>query len=228
MQSFVSQPLGLICVPMSQVAGDAFNAAARDDTDPMRQTSGQTARQGRSKVFCWGTLHMDSPSCLVSKGPSSTIFRSLTSLPNIVKQNQHCRCSASLGFTCIYSLWTDLPYAPIWRHSLCLFRAGCRRSCMHVCVCVYVHCEQPAIIWNIKRWRWRCPWLGLAGDVSWSSARLWAMVMVVWPTHSLLPCSTPHHHHPCFPTEQMTFMPEMIFPPDCWRGVFSTARTKQL
>lgn len=33
--------------------------------------------------------------------------------------------------------------------------------------------------------------LGLAGDVSWSSAGLWAVVMVVWPTHSLLPCSPP-------------------------------------
>lgn len=33
--------------------------------------------------------------------------------------------------------------------------------------------------------------MGLAGDVSWSSAGLWAVVMAVWPTHSLLPCSSP-------------------------------------
>lgn len=33
--------------------------------------------------------------------------------------------------------------------------------------------------------------LRLAGDVSWSSAGLWAVVMVVWPTHSLRPCSPP-------------------------------------
>ena len=45
MLSFVSQPLGPIYVRMSRVAGDAFNTAARDDTDPMRQTDRQTDGQ---------------------------------------------------------------------------------------------------------------------------------------------------------------------------------------
>lgn len=44
MPSFVSQPLGPIYVRMSRVAGDAFNTAASDDTDPMRQTDGQAGR----------------------------------------------------------------------------------------------------------------------------------------------------------------------------------------
>lgn len=38
MSSFVSEPPGPIYVRMSRVAGDAFNTAARDDTDPMRRT----------------------------------------------------------------------------------------------------------------------------------------------------------------------------------------------
>lgn len=60
--------------------------------------------------------------------------------------------------------------------------------------------------------------LRLARDVSWSSAGQCAVVMVVWPTHSLLPCSPPYpptNISPCFPTEQMTFMPETISPLDC-------------
>lgn len=64
---------------------------------------------------------------------------------------------------------------------------------------------------------------GLAGDVSWSSVGQCTLVMVVWPTHSLLPCCpppylAPHRRPPCFPTEQMTFMPETISPPDCRKG----------
>lgn len=47
MASYVSQPLGPIYVRMSRVAGDAFNTAARDDTDPMRQTDRQTDSEAR-------------------------------------------------------------------------------------------------------------------------------------------------------------------------------------
>lgn len=57
MPSFVSQPLGPIYVRMSRVAWDAFNTAASDDTDPMRQTDGQA---GRHSAENWGKLHMDS------------------------------------------------------------------------------------------------------------------------------------------------------------------------
>lgn len=49
MPSFVSQPLGPIYVRMSRVAGDAFNTAARDDTDPMRQTDRQTDSEARKQ-----------------------------------------------------------------------------------------------------------------------------------------------------------------------------------
>lgn len=35
--SCVSQPLGLTDVPVGRVAGDAFNTATSDDTDPARQ-----------------------------------------------------------------------------------------------------------------------------------------------------------------------------------------------
>ena len=59
MASDVSQPLGPIYVRMSRVAGDAFNTAARDDTDPMRQTDRQTdrrtdseARRGGREALC--------------------------------------------------------------------------------------------------------------------------------------------------------------------------------
>lgn len=81
MLGFVSQPLGPVYVRMSRVAGDAFNTAARDDTDPMRQTGRRTVRQG-------GTLrkaeanYIWTPPMLGLQGTSSTIFRSLACLPN--------------------------------------------------------------------------------------------------------------------------------------------------
>lgn len=54
MPSFVSRPLGPIYVHMSRVARDAFNTAASDDTDLMRQTDRRTdgrtdGRTGRRK-----------------------------------------------------------------------------------------------------------------------------------------------------------------------------------
>ena len=226
----------------------------RWDRQTDRQTDGRTARRGeevgRHSAESWGKLHMDPPppptSCPVSKGLSSTIFRSPASLPNPEREKTTLPTLHFFGFTCIYSLWTDLhvlfKYAPIWIHRV--FVQDCVHAFLHacvlnVCVCVCVCARAlwtpsaPHEILKGEDGDVRAP--GLAGDVSWSSAGLWAVVMVVWPTHSLLPCSTPphhhhhhrcRHHHPCFPTEQMTFMPETISPPDCRRGVFSrcTAR----
>lgn len=145
--SFVSQPLGPIYVRIRRVAGDAFNTAASDDTDPMRRPDGRTARQrgneaGRHSVESWGKLHMDSPSCLVSKGPSSTIFRSLISLPNTAqkekKKKQYCQHCSSLGFACFYNLWTDLHvcyHINLYGHTM----SDCSGLCARIPACMHVH-----------------------------------------------------------------------------------------
>lgn len=75
--SFVSQPQGQIYVRMSRVAGDAFNAAASDDTDSMRQPDGRTERQTTYGLPLMPSLH----------GAVYYMFRSLISLANTAQKN---------------------------------------------------------------------------------------------------------------------------------------------
>lgn len=141
MLSFVSQPLGPIYIRMSRVAGDAFNTAASDDTDPMRQTDGRTARRG-------GTLQKAEANCMwtppLSRSPRGCPlqYSGLSLLCQIQRKNtlmltQHfSRFYMYLQpidrFTCV------LPYMPIWICRVCLFRSVCMHSYMHACACVYV------------------------------------------------------------------------------------------
>lgn len=107
-------------------------------------------------------------------------------------KNQRCRHSTSPSF-CIYLQPTDrltcvLPYAPIWKRDVCSGLWAYIPACMcYVCV-LRTPCATHKIL---KGEDGDVRVLGLAGDMSWSSAGLWAVIMVVWPTHSLLPCSPP-------------------------------------
>lgn len=155
MASYVSQPLGPIYVRMSRVAGDAFNTAARDDTDPMRQTDRRTdseARRGGREALCrklrQTTYGPPPASCPVSKGLSSTIFRSPASLPNPAREKTTLHF---FGFTCIYSLWTDLhvlfKYAPIWIHRV--FVQDCVHAFLHACVLNVCVCVCARIVTSV-------------------------------------------------------------------------------
>lgn len=134
MLSFVSWQLGPIYVRMSRVARDAFNTAASDDTDLMRQTGERTVRRGGAKEALYTTqrqttygpplllllflLHVWSLRCRPLQ-----FFKSLTSLPN--------KAHKAVWRFCIPLQPTDRftsvsPYAAIWTLCVvCLFRPVC-------------------------------------------------------------------------------------------------------
>lgn len=106
MLGFVSQPLGPVYVRMSRVAGDAFNTAARDDTDPMRQTGRRTVRQGGTlrkaeANYIWTPPHAWSPRDLFYNIQVSGLSAKYRPVKTALLTKHFC-------FTCIYSLWTDL------------------------------------------------------------------------------------------------------------------------
>ena len=123
-----------------------------------RQTDRRTVRRG-GDALCrklrQTTYGPPPPTCPVSKGLSSTIFRSPASLPNPAREKTTLPTLHFFGFTCIYSLWTDLhvlfKYAPIWIYRVfvqdcvhAFLHACVLNVCVCVCVCVCVHCEHPA------------------------------------------------------------------------------------
>lgn len=57
MPSFVSLPPGLVHIRMSLVAGHAFNTAASDDKDLMRQDGRMDSEAGRHSAESSGKLH---------------------------------------------------------------------------------------------------------------------------------------------------------------------------
>lgn len=144
MPSFVSQPLGPIYVRMSRVAGDAFNAAARDDTDPMRQTDGRTARREGREALCgklrqttYGLPLMPSLQGTVLYNIQVSDFSAKYSAKKTALPTQH------FGFYMYLQPMDRFTYvsryASIWILSVCLFRAVCMHSCLHVHVlCAFV------------------------------------------------------------------------------------------
>lgn len=95
---------------------------------------------------------------------------------------------------------------------------------MYVCVCVWTPCSLHEILrgedGDVRGTGIGCRCVMILGR----ARGLW--VMAVWPTHSLLPCSSVSPHLPQPPlclTEQMTFMPEIVsYPPpprlSVWKG----------
>lgn len=196
----------------------------------MRQTGRRTVRRGGREALCGKlrqtTYGIPPRPCLVSKGPLLQ-YSGLWPVCQIQTNKNSAADEALLfymylqpmdRFTCVFK------YEPVLIHqySTCLFVQGCVHAwCARVvklwvkiwvCVCVSVmntHCTT----WNIKRWRWRCPCAGIG----------WGCVMILSRAmscgngclaHPLITSmfNPPRHHHPCFPTEQMTFMPETISP----------------
>lgn len=201
MLSFLSQPLGPINISMSGVAEDAFTTAARDDTDPMRRTGRRTVQQGGTLQkaganYIWTPLHAWSP-----RQTSSRIFRfGLSAKYSTIKVALLTKHLCFIYLQPMDRFWCVFKYEPtlINQYSTCLFVQGCMHSCMCSCMCCENVCVCVRVLWTpiapheiLKGEDGDVRVLGLAGDVSWSSAGLWAVVMVVWPTHSLLPCSFP-------------------------------------
>lgn len=161
------------------------------------------------------TTHTLSSTGSVSKEPFATVFRSLTSLPNKAHKTSAADAAPPMVLHVFTAIGTHL-HACYFLDTHCVF-VLVHASCVHVYVL-----QTPCTLHEIlKREDGDVCVLRLAGDVPWSSAGLCTVVMVVWPTHSLLPCSPPytrpptHQHPPCFPTEKMTFMHETISPLDC-------------
>lgn len=158
------------------------------------------SKERRHSAESWSKLHVDTPSFHVSKGPSSTIFRSLTSLPNTAQK--HITADTALlevlhvftAYRQIYMCVTINAYMDMQsvfgQVSVHTFLHACV-SCVCVSMCVESLWTPSAPHEILKGEDGDVRVLRLAGDVSWSSAGLWAVVMVVWPTHSLLPCPPP-------------------------------------
>lgn len=200
------------------------------------QRDGQT--DGRRVEKLGGTLqkaaygsppkNTSSPTCLVSKEPSSTVFRSLTSLPNKAHKTSAGVHAAPLMVLHVYTT-VGLVYmhVPAWTFAVCLFS-----PLLHVC------CEFAAnpvySTWNIKKWRWRCLCAGIG----------WGCVMILSrAVHSGNGCLA----HPLItsmfpPNSPFTVIP-LVFPLSKWpsclkrfllliagRGVFSSwdERTEKL
>lgn len=235
MPSVVSQPLGPIYVCMSRAAGDAFNTAASDDTDPMRQTEGQTSRSGGRKAVC--REKQTSPHAQSQRGHLLQYLGLLCLCQIQWKKKEKSPGLADAAphwvlhiFTAYGQIYMCVRKSSFYGSAACLFRSVCMHVCT-LCVCLWAMWTPSSPYEILKSEDGDVRVLQLTGDVSWSSAGLWTVVMVLWPTHSLLPCSLPpSHHHTCIATEQMTFKPETISSPDSRTGVLSrcTARTKQL
>lgn len=197
------------------------------------QTDGQRGKEAMRQA---GTLQRAEANCIWTPphacSPRGRALQySGLSLPNPAQKTTR----PSPGFAWFYSLWTDLHLLRTYVDMQCWFRTACvcipestRVHVSHVCVCaVRKHQHTP---WNIKRWRWRCPCAGIGSGRVVILSRAMSCGNGCRAHPLITTMFNPPHHHSCFPTEQMTFMPETISPPDCRRGVFSGCRawTKQL
>lgn len=143
------------------------------------RTDRQTERQGtlqKAEANCIWTPLL---SRLVSKGPSSTIFRSLTPRPNTALKDSHADTALLLSvfshvFTAYRQIYIHVKHASLYGYAglVCFGLRACIPAWMHACVRVWVSLcilNTKSSTWNIKRWRWRCPSAGIG----------WGRVMIL-------------------------------------------------
>ena len=187
-----------------------------------RQTDGRTVRweARRHSAENWGIW--TSPTCWISKGLLSTVkTHNIKRIKPVLSMQLFLRFSMFLQlldrFTCV----KPYGYALCIRSGLC----SCNFCVLSMCVENTLHSA-----WNIKRWRWRCPFARIGCRCVMILSRAMSCGNGCRAHPLITSMFTPHQYLPCFPTEQMTFMPETISPLDCGMGVFSrcTERSKQL
>ena len=165
-----------------------------------RQTDGQA---GRHSAESWSKLHMDSPPPMpglqgavlynIQVSHFSAKYSAKKKKKHTALPTQHFSQFLHV-FTAYGQIYMCVIHIRLYGYAVCVCSGRCAYipACMRVlCACALRTPSAPHKILKGEDGDVRV--LRLAGDVSWSSAELWAVIMVVWPTHSLLPCSPPRN-----------------------------------